>query len=92
MKPTVYSRILGYIYDCSQKNEYVWYSKLLNHLSDIDSVIVDREIDQLFDLGCIEGQWEMIDGKWTRTYRLTEGGLCLYCPSKREIKSDYTLL
>ena len=90
MKPTGYSRILGYIYDCNQKNEYVWYSKLLNHLSDIDSATIKREIDQLFDIGCLTGQWEMIDGQWTKTYHLTEGGLCLYSPSKREIESEYT--
>ena len=92
MIPTVESRILGYIYDCNQKNEYVWYSKLLNHLSDIDSKRIRRKIDYLFDIGCLTGHWEMIDGQWTRTYHLTDGGLCLYCPSKREIKSDYTLL
>lgn len=85
MTPTVESRILGYIYECNQKNEYVWHSKLLNHLSDIDFKRVGRVIDQLFDLGCIEGQWEMIDGKWTRTYHLTEGGLCLcHLPLKRD--------
>ena len=62
MTPTVESRILDYIYDCNQKNEWVWHSKLLNRLSDIDSKSIRRVIDQLFDLGCLEGHWEMIDG------------------------------
>ena len=84
MTLTVESRILGYIYDCNQNNEYVWHSKLLNRLSDIDSKSIRRVIDQLFDLGCLTGQWEMIDGQWTRTYHLTEGGLCLcHLPLKR---------
>lgn len=75
-------KVLRYIYDCNLTNEPVWISKIIRHFPEPEQSSVDAEIDYLFDLGCLEGRWERISGKWTRTIHLTDGGLCVFLATK----------
>ena len=63
------------IYECNLSGEPIWYRKLADEFEKegtMDRMMVSRNIDKLFDLGIAEGDWEKIDGTWTRTYRITE--------------------
>lgn len=54
-----------------EKNEKVWFSKLVDLLADdMSRTTVSKTVDKLFDLGMIDGTWEKVDGKWTRTFKI----------------------
>ena len=56
----------------NEKGESVWFSKLVEDLDGrMSRSTVSKNIDQLFDLGIITGEWEKTsDGKWIRTFRI----------------------
>jgi DNA-binding transcriptional ArsR family regulator len=61
------------IYDYSNvKKEKIWFSKLVKVMSgDLSSSTISKSIDRLFDLGMIDGDWEKVEGRWTRTFRIS---------------------
>ncbi len=60
------------ILDYNKKNEPVWFTKLVDVFDKrISRATVSKNLDQLFDLGIISGDWEKIDGKWVRTFRVS---------------------
>ncbi len=61
------------IYHFNQKNEKIWFSKLVEmmHRSLTQSTI-SKSLDKLFDRGMIDGNWENVDGYWTRTLKVTD--------------------
>lgn len=51
------------------KGEKVWFSKLVKILEgDMSRVTISKSLDKLFDLGMVDGNWEKVEGKWTRTF------------------------
>ena len=65
-------KVCYFIYGAEQKNEKIWFSKLVKLLDkDVSRGTISKSIDKLFDLGMIDGQWEKVDGKWTRTFTVT---------------------
>lgn len=64
-------RICVAIYEHNLKNEPVWFSRLVTELeADVSRSTISKSIDKLFDLGIIDGNWEKVDGKWTRVFKI----------------------
>lgn len=59
------------IYEYNLKNEPIWFSKLRQGLKG-EVKNVSKCIDWLFDVGMIDAQWDMFDGKWTRCFKVTD--------------------
>ena len=62
------------IYNYGIKEEPVWFTKLVQDFDREDGMsrmTVSRNIDKLFDLGIISGDWEKVDGKWVRTFKIS---------------------
>ena len=59
------------IYEYNLKNEPIWFSKL-RHVLEGKVENVSRYLDRLCDVGMIETQWDMFDGKWTRCFNVTD--------------------
>lgn len=52
--------------------EKIWLGKLVKLLKkDSSRATISKTVDRLFDLGIIDGQWQKVDGKWTRTLKIT---------------------
>lgn len=57
------------IYEHNLRGEKIWFSKLVEVLAgDVSRSTISKNIDRLFDLGMIDGKWEKVDGRWTRTF------------------------
>jgi len=55
-----------------KKNEDIWFSKLVKSMNGSPSQsTISKSIDKLFDRGMIDGDWKKVDGRWTRTFRIT---------------------
>ena len=60
------------IYEYNSRNEGVWFTKLVEDLEGrISRATISKNLDQLFDLGIISGEWENLNGKWVRTFRIS---------------------
>lgn len=60
------------IYNYNRAGESVWLKKLVDDLDKkISRVTISKNLDQMFDLGIISGEWEKIDGKWVRTFKIS---------------------
>lgn len=65
-------KICHAILDAEEKESKTWFSKLVRTLEkDASRATISKSIDKLFDLGMIDGNWEKVDGKWTRTFTIT---------------------
>ena len=54
------------------KKEKIWFSKLVDILKgEISRSTISKNLDKLFDLGIIDGKWEKVDNKWTRTFKIS---------------------
>jgi len=60
------------IFDYTEKDETVWFTKLVEDLDGIMSrVTVSKYIDVLFDLGIINGEWKQNEeGKMVRAFTI----------------------
>ena len=59
------------IYDCQKNRKKIWFSKLVEVLAnDVSRATISKSLDKLFDLGMIDGNWEKVDGKWTRVFKI----------------------
>jgi len=60
------------IFESNKNNEKIWFSKLVEEMQGKLSVsTVSKSLDRLFDRGMIDGDWEKVDGHWTRTLKIT---------------------
>lgn len=56
------------IYEYNEKGEKVWFSKLVKGMDrELTQSTISKCLDRLFDRGMIDGEWEKVDGRWTRT-------------------------
>lgn len=64
--------IAVHIYRCNQKNELVYFNKLVQDFEGkISRATISKNVDQLFDLGIVTGDWQKSDnGKWIRTFKI----------------------
>jgi len=54
------------------KEEDIWFSKLVKSMKGGPSQsTISKSIDRLFDRGMIDGDWKKVDGRWTRTFKIT---------------------
>ena len=72
-----------HIYETTElKKELTYLGKIVQEMN-LDKHIIDRNIDKLFDLGLLCGDWNKIDGRWLRTYKIHPDALLLvekvYC-------------
>ena len=60
------------ILDYNKKGEPVWFAKLVEDMKEeVSKVTISKNIDKLFDLGIINGDWEKLsNGKWVRTFQI----------------------
>jgi predicted transcriptional regulator len=57
------------IYDHNQRKDPIWFSKLVDEFKGESSrATISKSIDKLFDLGMIDGKWEKVESRWTRTF------------------------
>ena len=65
-------KICTLIYEMDEvRDEKVWLSKLVRMLEgEAVRATVSKTVDRLFDLGIVDGEWEKVDGKWTRVLRI----------------------
>lgn len=71
------------IYEYNEKGEKVWFSKLAKGMDgELTRSTVSKCLDRLFDRGMIDGGWEKVDGRWTRTLSVT-------CDFRGFVKSLY---
>ena len=55
-----------------EKKEKIWFSKLVDVMrGELSQSTISKCLDRLFDLGMIDGTWESVDGRWTRTLKVT---------------------
>jgi len=55
-----------------ERKERIWFSKLVDVMKgELSQSTISKCLDRLFDLGMIDGTWESIDGRWTRTLKIT---------------------
>lgn len=60
-------KVCAVIYEYNLKDEKIWFSKLVEELKgDVSKGTITKVADRLFDLGVIDGNWERVNGKWTR--------------------------
>lgn len=60
------------IYEFNERDESIWFSKLVKVMNGSPSQsTISKSIDRLFDRGMIDGDWEKVDGRWTRTFKIT---------------------
>ena len=60
------------IYEFNQKGEKIWFSKLVKEMNGTPTQsTISKSLDKLFDRGMIDGEWERVDGYWTRTLKVT---------------------
>lgn len=60
------------IYEFNQKGEKIWFSKLVKEMKGKPTQsTISKSLDKLFDRGMIDGDWEKVDGSWTRTLKIT---------------------
>ena len=60
------------IFEANQKGEKIWFSKLVEMMrGKISLSTVSKSLDRLFDRGMVDGDWEKVDGRWTRTLKIT---------------------
>jgi len=60
------------IYEFNKNKEDVWFSKLVKSMNGSPSQsTISKSIDKLFDRGMIDGNWKKVDGRWTRTFKIT---------------------
>ena len=59
------------IYRYNQRNEPIYLTKLVEDLEGkISRATISKNIDQMFDLGIITGDWQQSNGKWIRTFSI----------------------
>ena len=60
------------IFRYTENGEDVWFSKLVeDYNGKISRSTISKNLDQLFDLGIITGDWKKNeDGKWIRTFKI----------------------
>ncbi len=60
------------IYEFNRKNEKIWFKKLVEEMDGVPTgPAISKSLDKLFDRGMIDGEWENVDGCWTRTLKVT---------------------
>lgn len=60
------------IYEFNSKDEKIWFSKLVKTLNGtMSQSTISKCIDRLFDRGMIDGTWEKVEDRWTRTFNIT---------------------
>lgn len=60
------------IYEFNHKGEDIWFSKLVREMEGMSAQsTISKSLDRLFDLGMIDGEWTTVDGRWTRTLKVT---------------------
>ncbi|MCL2607085.1 MAG: hypothetical protein FWD92_00800 [Methanomassiliicoccaceae archaeon] len=60
------------IYEFGKSGEDVWFSKLVKSMNGSPSQsTISKSIDRLFDRGMIDGEWKKVEGRWTRTFKIT---------------------
>ncbi len=60
------------IYEFNQKEEKIWFSKLVKEMHGTPTQsTISKSLDKLFDRGMIDGEWENVNGRWTRTLKVT---------------------
>lgn len=60
------------IYEFNKNNEDIWFSKLVKSMNGSPSQsTISKSIDKLFDRGMIDGDWKKVEGRWTRTFKIT---------------------
>jgi len=60
------------IYEFNKKEEDIWFSKLVKSMKGSPSQsTISKSLDRLFDRGMIDGDWKKVDGRWTRTFKIT---------------------
>lgn len=79
-------RILERIYEYNQRNDPIWEDKLVQIIPGMGYVTVNRALDQLSDLHFISTYWEVVDGKWTNTLRVSDSGLMMLYTLENERK------
>ena len=53
------------------KGKRIWFNKIVKILeNEISRSSVSKSLDKLFDLGIIDGKWELADGKWSRSFNI----------------------
>jgi len=66
---TQISVVASIIYKCCLNNEYIWFSKLVDHCPiEFERSDISKAEDYLMDLGVIETEWININGHWARIY------------------------
>lgn len=63
-------KVAIYINNCNLRNEPVWFSKIVQE-TDLPRQKISVALDRLFDLCILDGEWERVNGNWTRTFRVT---------------------
>ncbi len=64
------------IYEFNRRNEKIWFKKLVEEMDGVPTgPVISRSLDKLFDRGMIDGEWENVDGCWTRTLKVTDGSV-----------------
>ena len=64
-------KVAIYINECNLHNEPVWFSKIVQGTG-LSRQEISVALDRLFDLCILDGEWERVNGKWTRTFRVTD--------------------
>lgn len=60
------------IFEYNERKEKIWFSKLVKEMNgDPTQATISKCIDRLFDRGMIDAEWELVDGRWTRTLKVT---------------------
>lgn len=60
------------IYEFNQRNEKIWFNKLVKEMNGTPTQsTISKSLDKLFDRGMIDGEWEKVNGCWTRTLKVT---------------------
>lgn len=50
----------------------IYFTKLVERFKgEISRATISKVIDKLFDLGMMTANWENVDGKWIRSFRIT---------------------
>ncbi len=64
-------KICYVIREYREKKEGIYFTKLVEELKDYMSrSTVSKTLNKLFDLGIIDGNWEKVNDKWTRTFKI----------------------
>lgn len=66
-------RIAVRIYEYNVKKKPIWFGKLKESMiGDVPEPALSAGLDHLHDLGIVVDTWEMIDGQWTKTFKISE--------------------